>query len=376
MPTPRSDRLLPGVALLARAGRRGRSAAALAESMRLVGPRPMLRSARELRRLGVPGRSGRDAVYARIWAEAADACGAAFTDRTRGFYEIRKDDKRVPVFQQVTPIDDAVTLRLAVEKPLVHQLMTAAGVTIPEHAEFSYADPAPALDLLERTGRIVLKPASGTGGGEGVTTDVKSRADLSRALLRAAHFSTALLAEHQAPGFLHRLLLLDGELIDTIVERPPRVVGDGRSTIEALMQAENRRRIDASGEAGMEHLLPDVETAIALREQQKTLAYVPGEGEEVQVKTVTNDRRIEDAWTYRDHIAPEVLEQARAATDAVGLRLSGVDVIAPRIDRPLSETGGVILEINGTPGLHRHYHVADRKSATKVAVPIIERLLS
>ena len=374
--TPHSDRLLPGVGLLARAGRRGRTAAALAESVRLVGAAPMLRSARELRRLGVPGRSGRDAVYRRIWSEAAEAVGADFTDRTRGFYEIRRGGRRIPLFQQVTPIDDTVTLRLALEKPLVHELMTAAGVTIPEHVEFSSGDPEPALDLLERTGRCVVKPASGTGGGEGVTTDIRTPADMSRALLRASHFSTTLLAEHQAPGYLHRLLLLDGELIDTIVERPPRVVGDGRSTVESLMHAENRRRIEARGEVGMEPLLADVETAIALREQALTLADVPAAGAEVQVKTVTNDRRVEDAWTYSETIAADVLQQARAATEATGLRLSGVDVIAPSIDRPLAETGGVILEINGTPGIHRHYQVADRQSATQVAVPIIERLLS
>jgi D-alanine-D-alanine ligase-like ATP-grasp enzyme len=376
MSPSRHDRLTPGVALLSRAGRRGRTAAALVESARLVGPRPMLRSARELRRLGVPGRPARDAVYARIWREAATSLGAEFTDRTRGFYEIRKGDRRIPLFQQVTPIDDAVTLRLALEKPLVHELVASAGVTIPDHVEFDYSDPAPARELLERTRRIVVKPASGTGGGEGVTTDVRSPADLQRALLRAAHYSTALLAEHQAPGPLHRLLLLDGELIDTIVERPPRVAGDGRSSVEQLMQAENRRRIQARGEAGMEHLLPDYDTAVALREQGRSLAYVPAAGEEVQVKTVTNDRRLEDAWTYRDPVDAQVLEQARRATDAVGLRLSGVDVIAPRIDRPLTETGGVLLEINGTPGLHRHYHVSDRDSATAVARPIVGLLLS
>jgi D-alanine-D-alanine ligase-like ATP-grasp enzyme len=376
MSPARFDRLLPGVALLGRAGRRGRTAAALVESARLVGPAPLLRSTRELRRLGVPGRAARNAVYCRIWREAADALGIEFTDLSRGFYELRAGARHIPLFQQVTPIDDAVTLRLALEKPLVHELLTREGVTIPEHVEFSYADPAPALALLDRVDRCVVKPASGTGGGEGVTTEVRSAADVARASGRAAHFGDALLAERQAPGPLHRLLLLDGNLLDTIVERPPRVVGDGRSTVEELMHAENRRRIVARGEAGMEGLLPDVDTAIALREQGAALGDVPAAGHEVQVKTVTNDRRLEDAWTYRGPIDPDVLEQARAAARAVGLRLAGVDVMAPRIDQPLARTGGAILEINGTPGLHRHYHLVDRGSVTPVAIPIIKRLLS
>ena len=125
----------------------------------------------------------------------------------------------------------------------------------------------------------------------------------------------------------------------------------------------------------MEHFLPDAQTAVALREQGVTLRHVPGAGEEIVVKTVTNDRRLEDAWTYRGDVHADVIEQSRTAARVVGLRLAGVDVIAPRIDRSLSETAGAILEINGTPGIHRHYHVADRNSATPVAIAIIERLL-
>jgi hypothetical protein len=35
----------------------------------------------------------------------------------------------------------------------------------------------------------------------------------------------------------------------------------------------------------------------------------------------------------------------------------------------------VVAEVNGTPGIHHHYHVADRANATPVAVPILERAL-
>jgi hypothetical protein len=32
--------------------------------------------------------------------------------------------------------------------------------------------------------------------------------------------------------------------------------------------------------------------------------------------------------------------------------------------------------VNGGPGLHHHYHVAERTDATRVCVPVLERLLS
>jgi D-alanine-D-alanine ligase-like ATP-grasp enzyme len=52
-----------------------------------------------------------------------------------------------------------------------------------------------------------------------------------------------------------------------------------------------------------------------------------------------------------------------------------VDVIAPDVSQPLEQSGGVVAEVNGTPGIHHHYHVADPANATRVAVPILQRVL-
>jgi D-alanine-D-alanine ligase-like ATP-grasp enzyme len=57
------------------------------------------------------------------------------------------------------------------------------------------------------------------------------------------------------------------------------------------------------------------------------------------------------------------------------VRLAGVDLITTDLTASLHATGGVIIEVNGGPGLHHHYHVADRAGATRVAIPILRRLL-
>ena len=64
-----------------------------------------------------------------------------------------------------------------------------------------------------------------------------------------------------------------------------------------------------------------------------------------------------------------------AAAACVGLRLAGVDLVTPSLEGSLAETGGVVLEVNCTPGLHHHYLVAEPDRATRVAVPILRRLL-
>jgi cyanophycin synthetase len=269
-----------------------------------------------------------------------------------------------------------VTLRLALDKPVVHRLLHDASVPVPEHLEWSFADYEPALEFVAAAqGPCVIKAASGTGGGEGTTAGVDSPARLMRARLRAGRFGARLLIERQVPGPVYRLLFLDGELIDVIRHVPPRLIGDGRASVEGLIEAENERRLQGAGEAGLSLLDVGLDTIFTLERQGLRLASVIPAGEEIAVQTVTNDNRIEDTATIRDGLHPELVDASRRAALAVGLRLAGVDVITPDASQPLERTGGVVAEVNGTPGIHHHYHVADRANATPVAVPILLKAL-
>ena len=73
--------------------------------------------------------------------------------------------------------------------------------------------------------------------------------------------------------------------------------------------------------------------------------------------------------------AQEVIDECAEAVRAVGLRLAGVDVVTPDIGRHLAEAGGTIIEVNGTPRFQYHYQVADPAGATRIAIPILGRVL-
>jgi cyanophycin synthetase len=359
------------------AGSRGRTVGSWLDLARSMGAGSALRRARS-RGGGVLDASVRNAVYAAIWREAAERAGAEVRDLGSGFLEIGAGGRPAArIWQQVVPLDDPVTLKLALDKPVVHGLLHRAAVPVPEHREWRFADYRPALAFLaEAAGPCVVKAASGTGGGEGTTAGVDTPARLMRARLRAGRFDTRLLIERQAPGDVYRLLFLDGELIDVIRHLPPRLTGDGTLTVEGLIDAENARRVAAAGAAGLSLLDVGLDTVFTLERQGLRLDSVVPAGASVAVQTVTNDNRIEDTSTVKEPLSGELVDAARRAAAAVGLRLAGVDVITTDPSQPLERTGGVVVEVNGTPGIHHHYHVADGANATRVAVPIIERVLS
>lgn len=325
--------------------------------------------------MGALGAEPSNAVFKSIWCDAAQEVGADFGDLGDGFYEIRRGARWTRMWWHVPALDDSVTLRLALNKTHVHRLLAREGLPVPENREFPWRDLEPALALLSGSGGPwVVKPADRTSGGAATTSGVRGRGELMRATIRVARHGRRMLMERQAPGECYRLLFLDGELLDVVRRGPPRVVGDGRSSIDELVRSENRRRIAAAGFAGLRLLHLDLDAVLTLSRAGMTIHSVPAAGQGIAVKTVTNENRVEDNETVRD-VSSGLVEEARAAAGTLGLRLAGVDVVTPDPGTAPSRVGGAIIEVNGTPGLHYHYLVADRPRATRVAVPVLRRLL-
>jgi D-alanine-D-alanine ligase-like ATP-grasp enzyme len=357
------------------AGRPGREVGVRIDLLRATGLRYALQRRREEERLSALARDPAKSAYRVIWQEAADEVGAELSVVSGEFLELRANGARARVWRHWVPLDDAVTLRLALDKLAVHAILTRAGLPLPEHHEFDAPELEGAREFLARSGTAcVVKPAGGASGS-GATTGVRTPDQLVRARLRAARVGRRLLIEHQAEGDMYRFLFLDGELLDVVRRRPPRVTGDGRSTIRELIAAENETRLDPAQPVSMPILRVDLDCLFALEAAGLSLRSVLPEGQTVAVKTVTSQNRIEDNETVREPIAPELVEEACTAAAQVGVRVAGVDLITRDLSRSLKETGGVVIEVNGTPGLHYHYQVADQGNATRVAVPILRRLL-
>lgn len=363
--------------LASRGGRRGRAVAARLDLTHSSGIGPLWRRVRAERSLSALGPTARDRLYERIWNDAAERCGAEAVRLAPGLLELSRDAARTRVYHQVVELDDPVTLQAALDKALVHRLMSDIGVPHADHVEWSADDPRPALSFLANAdGPCVVKPAAGTGGGHGVVPGVESPEDLMRASWHAGKRVDQLLIERQASGSVYRLLLLDRELLDVVRSVPSHLAGDGRSTIEELIAGENQRRLDAAGAAGLSLIGLSLDTVLTLRRAGMTLSSVPPAGQQLALRVATNDNAARDSETWRAEVCASVLDQARGLAGAVGLRLAGVDVVTTDIGKPLAETGGVISEVNGSPGLHHHYLVADPVHATPVAVPLLERLLA
>jgi cyanophycin synthetase len=363
------------IGALGSAGRPGRELGVRLDVLRSTGVRYARQRRREEALLSALASDPNKSAYRVIWQRAADEVGAQLRVIHEDFLELRDGKRSTRVWRHWVPLDDAVTLRLALDKTAVHQILSRAGLPLPEHEEWDASKLNGAVEFLKRSPTpCVVKPTGGASGS-GATTGVRTRDQLLRARLRAARLSRRLLIERQAEGDMYRLLFMDGELLDTVRRRPPRVTGDGRATIRELIATENASRLDPAHPVSMPILRVDLDCLFTLEAAGLTLESVLPAGQTIAVKTVTSQNRIEDNETVREPIDPGLVAEAREAAAQVGVRLAGIDLITPDLGRSLRETGGVIIEVNGTPGLHYHYQVADEANSTPVAVPILRRLL-
>ena len=363
------------VRLLAAISRTGRAGRYLGPTAGLHGLARAADVRRVRRQLGTAAGQlelARAAVYRELWSSAATAAGATVRELSGGFLEVSRGTSVTVVRNNLVELDNPVTLDIAGNRTVTAERISAAGLRVAESTTFTLADARPAFALLRDHGRCVVKPAYGTGAGSGVTCDVRTPRELVRAALAAVRHCPQLVIERQLTGAEHRLLVLDGAVVGAVLRRRPSVVGDGRSTVTDLIVAENRRRLEAGGHAGLFLLDLSMDACIALRRQGCTPRSVPAEGVRVVVAGAVNAGAPADCET--EVPPPALAADAVTAVAALGLRLASVEVAC---DDPQSGlgTGGGVIEVNSTPGLTYHYQVSDPANACRVAEPVLDVLL-
>jgi cyanophycin synthetase len=309
-----------------------------------------------------------------VWRSAAAWLGAEIREMPGDFLEVHYGERFTRVKQWWVMLDDPVTLSLAGNKVAVHALLRKEGLPVPPHLTYTLDQIGRAWDFLHsQDAPCVVKPASDTGGGHGVTTGVETRWQLAQASALASTLGRDLLIERQVEGDNYRLLYLDGVLIDALRKGGPTVIGDGHSSIGELIRRENQER--ARGKrAVLGPITIDLDCRSTLRRAGLSLRSVPATGRVVTVKLATNEGSERDIQSVLGQIGPLLARQGAHAAAIVGARLAGVDVITKDPTLPL-DPPGAIIEVNTTPGIRFHYMVSNQDQRVEVAVPIMRCVL-
>jgi cyanophycin synthetase len=313
-----------------------------------------------------------------MWRAVSEKIGANFSLLTNDLWEMRLDGRKTRILNYKMQFDDPVVLETVGRKPLVYRLLSEKGLRVPEHEVFGLDELDRAEAFLRRhpSKGCVVKPANGTSSGLGVTTHVLTRREVWKAAILASLYDSELLIERMIPGESYRFLVLDGEVIDVVRRRGPRLVGDGISSVAELIGAENKRL----RERGEDVLGTHRDCLFTLDYQNLSLSSIPSKGLGFIVQSVNDprQRRVEVRTVYNETVTDLVChalkKNAESAAESLGSRFIGVDLITVDPTVPLEQSGGAIIEANTTPGLHHHYDLR-REKYPKPALRVIQTLL-
>ena len=287
----------------------------------------------------------------RALKEAAPELGIVVEELVDGAYEFKLGDltrrvRKGPVFD----LENAFTYWLCGNKFATYELLRKYGFhQVPNYARYSLATIKEARnDFLARNKAVVIKPCSGTSGGRGVTADIRQMSKLNKAIYNSLMYDGTFLMEDFIEGDHFRVLLFKDRVMHSFQRIPASVIGDGTNNLKELIRIDNEVR--AKG-GRFYPIVIDTDVKQCLFNKNITLNYVPKRDETVYVKTTAN---FSAGGTIRDIegvIHEDIIRDCRRIMKIMDIKLGGIDIITKSIDRPLIETGGVINEVNTSPGL-------------------------
>ena len=272
----------------------------------------------------------------------------------------------------VTSQTSSIAVEIACDKEDTKNLLEAANIPVPRGRIIYDQDDLDAA--IEAIGfPLVIKPINGNHG-RGATIHIRTREEAIEALAAAKKISRAVICERFITGLDHRLLVINYRFVAAAKRTPAMVTGDGKSTIQQLIDEVNK---DPRRGYGHEKVLTaikvDESTMGILGDKGLSLESVLKDGEILYLKATANLSTGGTATDVTDLVHPHNVFMAERIARIVGLDICGIDIMTDDISTPLAETGGAILEVNAAPGFRMHLAPTDGLPRN-VAEPVVDML--
>ncbi|MEJ2119984.1 MAG: N-acetylglutaminylglutamine synthetase [Alphaproteobacteria bacterium] len=271
--------------------------------------------------------------------------GVEILDAENGYFALSLGGRTIVCRESLSELTSAVAMSRCDDKAVTRQLLTNAGLMMPEQIIAKDRDTVAAF--LQKHGRVVVKPARGEQGS-GVAVDITDLDEAMAAVEVAGRSCDKVLVEQLVKGVDLRIIVIDQAVAAAAVREPAQIVGNGRDSVERLIKAQSRRRAAATG--GESRIPLDEETRRCVAATGHAMDDVPAEGMVITVRKAANLHTGGTIRDVTDELHPALAEAAVEAAFALDIPVVGLDFIVPAPDGP----DYAIIEANERPGLANH----------------------
>lgn len=263
-----------------------------------------------------------------------------------------KNQRRIQA--TVTDRSNMISVDLASDKDATKKLLGSLGIPVPKGETIRNAEEIESV--VKRLGfPLAVKPLN-ANHGKGITVGLRSVEDVAAAFERAKEYSRWVIIEQSLEGADFRALVIHNKLVAVAERKPAHVTGDGKSSINQLVEITNQ---DPRRGIGHEKVLTLIRLDAAAekvikRQGFNSLEDVPEQGQTVYLTTTANISTGGTATDRTDEVHPNNIVLFERIARIIGLDIAGIDIVAPDVSTPLSENGGGIIEVNAAPGFRMH----------------------
>lgn len=278
-------------------------------------------------------------------------------DREDNFIKLNKNGLEQYVQQATkTALDNYATIRAMENKAVTKHILQKHRIAVP--AGKSYRTVKEALNDYNSFGGkpIVIKPKQ-TNFGTGITI-LKGGycyTNFTHAVESAFRYDNGILIEDYIGGKEFRFLLINNELVGILHRKAAHVVGNGTCSVASLVDQKNRNPLRGTGyRTPLEKIVIDKEVREVLKEQGKSIDYVPACNETVYLRYNSNISTGGDSFDYTDMIHDSYKQIAVKASSAMNVAITGLDIIIADHTQQATASNYSIIELNHNPALHIH----------------------
>ncbi|MDO9184885.1 MAG: cyanophycin synthetase [Bacteroidia bacterium] len=272
----------------------------------------------------------------------------------------------------MTDHTSSIAVDIASNKDETKRMLGDAAIPVAKGVCIAYAEDV--VDAVKKIGfPLVFKPLDGNHG-KGASINVKTIEEAHAAYEHAKKYSRKIIVEKFITGFDFRILVINNKFIAAALREPAHVIGDGVSTIQQLIDTENK---DPRRGYGHENVLTEIsidrETIEQLTKKNYTIETVLAKKELCYLKGTANLSTGGTSTDITDIVHPHNIFIFERISRIIGLDICGIDIMGTNLNEPLETTGAVVLEVNAAPGFRMH--LAPAKGLPRnVAAPVIDML--
>ena len=276
------------------------------------------------------------------------------------------------IMATITGQTSGIGVELASDKEDTKFLLNKAAIPVPEGNVVSSLEELK-MELENIGFPCVIKPIDGNHG-RGATSNILNWENAQAAFELARKHGKRVIVERFIAGFDFRLLVINYKLVAASRRTPANVVGDGKQTIQELIDVVNSDPRRGFGHENMlTEITVDVMTTQILEAHGLTLQSVLPKDEVLTLKSTANLSTGGTAEDVTDSLHPYNVFMAERIARIIGLDICGVDVMATDLKSPINENGGAVIEVNAAPGFRMHLEPTSG-IARNVAEPVIDML--